>query len=137
MSCGDIIAIFASFISAVGVFVSVIIYLNTVNNKKKILTIQEFSKIREKYPNMSSKYANNNERLEYLKEMERFFVGIHYKIYDIEIVKDMSGHLLVKQYDSYMKDLVQSRRELKSKFSAYEQYEETIKKIRKDLGERK
>lgn len=134
MSCGDISAI---LISAVGILFSLITCCKTVNREKKILTIQEFSKIREKYPNMSSKYANNNERLEYLKEMERFCVGIHYKIYDIEIVKDMSGHLLVKQYDSYMKDLVQSRRELRSKFSAYEQYEETIKKIRKDLGERK
>ena len=80
--------------------------------------------------------ASNDDRLEYLKEMERFCVGINNKIYDIEIVRDMSGHLLVKQYDSYMKDLVQSRRELRSKFSAYERYEETIEKLKKSLGEK-
>ena len=136
MSCGDIIAIFAAFISAVGVFVSAIIYLNTVNRQKKILTIQEFSKIRERYPDVSPNVASNDDRLEYLKEMERFCVGINNKIYDIEIVRDMSGHLLVKQYDSYMKDLVQSRRELRSKFSAYERYEETIEKLKKSLGEK-
>jgi len=131
MSCGDIIAIFALFISAVGVFVSVIIYLNTVNHQKKILTIQEFSKIRERYPDVSPNVTSDDNRLEYLKDMERFCVGIHNNIYDIEIVRDMSGHRLIKQYDSYMKDFVQSRRKISSTFLAYERYEETIEKLKK------
>ena len=131
MSCDNVIAIIAIVVSVCGVFVSAIIYLHTVNREKKILTIKEFMKIREKYPNLSSEHVTDEVRLEYLKEMERFCVGIFNNIYDIKIITDMSGHLLVKQYDSYMKDFMLSRRKNKSETWKYKRYEETIQKIKK------
>ena len=131
MSCDNVIAIIAIVVSVCGVFVSAIIYLHTVNREKKILTIKEFLKIREKYPNLSSDYVTDEVRLDYLKEMERFCVGVDNNIYDLKIITDMSGHLLVKQYDSYMEDFILSRRKGESEHWKYNRYEDTIKKIKK------
>ena len=132
MNCEEIVSIVAIVISVCGIFISAVIYLHTVNREKKILTIKEFSKIREKYPNVSPNCASDTDRLEYLKEIERFCVGIHHKIFDIQIITDMSGHYLVKQYDSHMKDFMLSRRKSESETWKYNRYEETIKIIKKN-----
>jgi len=130
MSCEEIVAIIAIVVSACGILISAVVYLHTVNREKKILTIKEFSRIREKYPNVSPDNVSDDVRLEYLKEIERFCVGIHHKIYDIQIIADMSGHFLVKQYDSHMEEFMLSRRKSESETWKYKRYEETIRIIK-------
>lgn len=93
--------------------IAVLTYRNSVERQKKQDTIREFSKIREKYPNLSPKAHNpvsDDVRIEYLKEMERFCTGVLIKLYDIHVVDKMVGSMLITQYDSYMKDFIDKRK---------------------------
>ena len=101
----------AVVISILALLFSVWAHFYIVIRDKKIHTISALSRIRAKYPNLSScRKAKcktfkelQEKRKAYLIEMEFFCSGINEDIYDFEIVKIMSGHLLAKQYDKYMR----------------------------------
>lgn len=42
--------------------------------------------------------------------MERFCTGVNIKLYDIHVVDKMVGSMLITQYDSYMKDFIDKRK---------------------------
>lgn len=116
---------------------SAITYHNSVSRNRKIETLKELSLIRERYPNVSPNAPNPVDeatRTEYLKAMERFCTGVNLNLYDIEVVKNISGQMLVKQYKDYMGSFVAEKRE-KSKTippeDLYCQYEAVIKKLKK------
>ncbi len=136
MSCETIIAFITLGINTVGIFFSVLIYHHTVKKERKINTINEFSKIRDRFPNMSPLAKNpvsDEDRLEYLKEMERFSVGVNNKIYDLKILQKTSGHLLINQYNNYLRDLINNRRHKDSETWKYCEYEELISKLQNKL----
>lgn len=138
MSCGDYIALLAVFINIVGILVSAAIYAKTVKREQKIITLNEFSRIREQYPNLSPKAPNpvsDSERKNYLREMERFCVGVNSNVYDFHIIRKMSGHLLIKQYDSYLLEFLTDLRSQSDEDWKYCQYEEFINKLKKETKE--
>lgn len=119
------------FWSIVGMLTTIVISIVThrliLKRDKRINTISEFSKIREKYSDLSTlKKANcendvqlNEKRLAYLKQMEFLYIGIKEDVFDMEIVEKMSGHLLKKQYYSYMQDFALSRVKKGFEYRAY------------------
>lgn len=126
------------FLSIVGmattIVISIVTHRQILNRDKRINTISEFSKIREKYSDLSTpEKANcendvplNEKRLAYLKQMEFFCIGIQEKVFDMKIVERMSGRLLKKQYCSYMRDFALSR--VKKGFE-YKEYFEIMDKL--------
>lgn len=151
--CGIIIGALVSFsfkmnantwdiVSAIGTvsaaIIAVLTYRASVKRQRKQDTIREFSAIREEYPNLSPKAPNpvsDEERIKYLKEMERFCTGVNVGLYDICVVNKMAGAMLITQYDSYMKGLIQGRKK-RTKQNAdendiYSEYTEFIERLRK------
>lgn len=129
-------------IGAVGTILAAIIavltYRSSVKRQKKQDTIREFSRIREKYPNLSSKAPNpvlDEERIKYLKEMERFCTGVNIGLYDIHVVDKMAGTMLITQYDNYMDRLIKERKDKTiqnaNPDNIYYEYADLIKKLRK------
>lgn len=105
-------------IGAVGTLLAAIIavltYRSSVKRQKKQDTIREFSAIREKYPNLSPeahKPVSDDVRTEYLKEMERFCTGVNIGLYDIHVVDRIAGTMLITQYNKYLSDLIEKRRD--------------------------
>lgn len=109
-----------------------------VNRDRKMNTIKHLREIRMKYPNITDsklKHLANekvkNIRLQYLNEMEFFCVGISEGIYDLDIVRKMSGNMLVKQYDKYMRSFMLTKRKHKK---SYENYEKVMEKLKNSLS---
>ncbi len=126
-----IAAIISALAAVIAAVISVIIYLHTINRERKLYTTQEFFKLRDKYPNLYN--ATQDKRLQYLKEMERFCTGVNNKVFDIKIIKQMSGHFLVKQYDDYMQELIYSRRNDNDNEWEYIEYKKFINKLKRSL----
>ena len=115
----------------ISISVSIITHLNIINRNKRINTITEFSKIRTKYRYLGS-CATKEKKIKYLQEMEFFCTGINEKVFDLNIVNKMSGGLLVKQYDSYMKKFAFSRKTKKCYYENYLSVMERLKQIRSE-----
>lgn len=115
--------------------ISIYTHCSILKRNRQVATIDYLSNIRVKYPNMiSAETAKCNiDKLEelrtsYLKEMEFFSLGLFEGIFDIETVARMSGHLLVKQYNDYMCDVVANN---KSHEWAYNNYVRFVHELQK------
>lgn len=125
MNVTVVIELIGNIAAVIGAIISVSVYGNTVKREKKILTIETFSKIREKY----KKEISENDRTKFLKEMEFFCVGINEGIYDINIIKKMSGKLLLEQYDG-MKPYIKERKATHQDPECYWcEYEKVMQKL--------
>lgn len=113
-------------VPVISAIITVRIYRHTVNRESKILTLEHLSQIREKYPNK----VPARQRLEYLRDMEFFCTGINEGIYDIRIVKKMSGRRLLRQYDSYMRNYITLRRKASTSDESWMEYECVMEKLR-------
>ena len=132
-----------TFWSIAGIIVttvtSIITHRIIIKRDKQTNTISELSKIRQKYPDLHNCEAadcKTEEELEikrtaYLKSMEFFCVGVKEDVYDLNIVYKMSGHLLTRQYDSYMKDHAETRIKNDWEYKAYFEVMEQLVEIRK------
>lgn len=123
-------------VAVIGVAVSAITHYDSVDRARKLDTLNKFSAIREKFPNVNPKAKNpvdDDVRTEYLNVMERFCTGIEENLYDIGVIRKTSGRMLVKQYKDYMGSFVAAKRG-KSKTippeDLYCQYEAVIKKLK-------
>lgn len=124
----DICQIITALIAVAGFVLSVIIYKRTLNRERRLDTLKTLSELRVKF----SKPGTTNTK--YLKALEFFATGVNQGIYDINIVKKMSGNRLVKQYDENLRDLVEKKRQKKDgsiDSEAYVQYETMIEELRK------
>ena len=110
-----------TIISIIGIVLATLIslysHMKIINRDLKINTIEHLSKIRAEFPNLSSANMANcsaekleEKRAQYLKRMEFFCLGINEGAFSIEIATKMSGHLLVKQFNNYMKSFVDDHR---------------------------
>lgn len=54
---------------------------------------------------------SDDVRTEYLKEMERFCTGVNIGLYDIHVVDRIAGTMLITQYNKYLSDLIEKRRD--------------------------
>ena len=126
MNCLEIAANIAA---VVGAIISVFVYRGTVNREKRILTIENFSKIRDKYP--QELYGSNERiKLDYLRDMEFFCLGVNQNIYSFDIMQKMSGKRLLAQYECYMKEFISERRANHSE-TIWIEYEKTMNRLYK------
>lgn len=115
--------------SAVAIIISITIYRHGLNQERKINTLNSLSEIRRNYFN--TKKLNTEEKLHYINELEYFSTGVNQKIYDVKIVKKMSGSRLIRQYENWSADFIEKRREDSGNNNAYYEYEKMIKKLKK------
>lgn len=115
-------------------------YKDSVLRMRRLETINELTEIRDRFPNMrrfahKSDPESKDKLLAYLRRMERFSTGILEEIYDIDIVSNIAGTLLVSQYDEFMKDLIEERKaktiQRENIDAIYKEYTAVIEKIRK------
>lgn len=99
----DFLLVAAPVASAI---IAVYVHRRTVLREQQLQTIRHLSKLRGKYPETIPKHR----RLQYLRDMEFFCTGINAGIFDLTIVKKMSGRRLLRQYNSYMQNEIQIRR---------------------------
>lgn len=116
----------SAFAAVVALFVTVMIYKQTLVRECKLDTIRTLSELRIKYP--SVREMSDGDKLSYLQELEFFSTGINKKIYDIKTVKAMSGSRLISQYNKYLKKFIEERRKGKES-TAYIEYEKMIKQL--------
>lgn len=118
--------------TCIAAIIALYVYYLTTERDRKLSTIKEYSLIREKYDNVCKMKEFNYEIIkEYLIEMERFSTGLNNDLYDIDILIEMSGNRLVKQYDSCLKDYIDMKRKKSTHpDTIYCEYENVIRKIR-------
>ena len=123
-------------ITAAGI--AAITYRDSVLRAGRLETIREFSRIRMKYPNMARQAGlpgGEEELTAYLRELERFCVGVLEGVYDLDVVVSLAGNLLLSQYDGFMRQLIEERRrqthQQASKDTIYLDYITVIEQIRK------
>lgn len=114
--------------TAVAIIISIILYRHGLNRERRIDTLKNLSEIRRRYFN--TKILDDKEKLKYLNELEYFATGVNEKIYDIKIVKKMSGSRLIKQYDNWAVDFIQVRKSQFENNNAYLEYEKMIKRLK-------
>lgn len=127
--------VIGAFGTVLAVGIAAITYIDTVGRESKLETIREFSRIRSQFSDLGS--ASDKERTEYLKEMERFCTGINLGLYDINTLITMAGSMLTTQYNDYMKDLIENKREHARNAKPekiYSEYESFIKKVSRNKG---
>lgn len=123
-----IVEVIAALVSVAGAVISVVIYLRTVKREAKIATLNVLRNLRGKYPDFG--YKTDDEKTQYLKEMEFFCTGVNEKIYDINIVKKMSRTFLLSQYECVFKEFIKERKADVGQKNIYCEYENVIKKLR-------
>lgn len=123
----DVFAIISGIAAAVAVGISIFTYIHGLNRERKAETLKAFSEIRKKYFN--TKTLDDKEKLKYINELEYFATGVNCKIYDSKIVRKMSGSRLISQYDDWVADYIQERRDRHGNKNAYCEYEKMIKEI--------
>lgn len=94
--------------------------------------MRTLSELRVKYPN--TERMSEEESSEYIKALEFFATGVNQEIYDIKIVRKMSGNRLVKQYNENLKNLIEKKRHKKDgkkkDSEAYIEYEKMIQNLK-------
>lgn len=129
----DIVVQFFEIISgvsaAVAIIISITLYRHGLKKERKMDTLKSLSEIRKNYFNTNT--LNHNEKLKYLNELEYFATGVNEKIYDIKIVKKMSGNRLIKQYDNWAGDFIKFRRKSHGNNKTYYEYEKMINRLKK------
>lgn len=115
--------------AVVAIIISIALYRHGLNRERRTDTLKNLSEIRRRYFN--TKALDEKEKLKYLNELEYFATGVNEKIYDINIVKKMSGSRLIRQYDNWIAEFIQVRRSQFGNNRAYCEYEKMIKTIKR------
>ena len=115
--------------ATVAIMVSIILYRHGLNRERRTDTLKSLARIRRQYFN--TKNLDSKQKLKYLNELEYFATGVNEKIYDIKIVKKMSGSRLIKQYDNWAADFIKDRKKSSENSRTYYEYEKMIKKLKR------
>lgn len=115
--------------AVVAIIISIALYKHGLNRERRTDTLKNLSEIRRQFFN--TKILDDKEKLKYLNELEYFATGVNERIYDIKIVKKMSGSRLVRQYDNWIADFIQVRRNKFGNNKAYCEYESMIDILKK------
>ena len=76
-------------------------------------TLTEFADLRRTYQDFEKKMMSEDRSeilMNYLSDLERFATGCNMKAYAVDVVNEMSGGKLVKQYQTYFRDFITGRR---------------------------
>lgn len=125
----QICEIISGISAVVAIIISIALYRHGLNRERRTDTLKNLSEIRRRYFN--TKTLDEKEKLKYLNELEYFATGVNEKIYDINIVRKMSGSRLIRQYDNWIADFIQVRRNQFGNNKTYCEYEKMIEKLKK------
>ena len=124
----QICEIISGISAAIAIIISISLYVHGLNRERKHDTLNRFAEIRNNYFN--TKHLDDKEKLKYLNELEYFATGIN-KVYDIKIVKLMSGNRMIRQYNDWASDFIRLRRSRRyGNENAYIEYEKMIEKLK-------
>ena len=138
--------------------VAVFVFVWTARDQKKATiaqtkeqniraTLTDFGNLRREHQDFAERLKANpearNEVLrDYLADLERFAVGCNRGAYDLEVVSDMSGGMLIRQYRSHFREFIAgARRRVRPDASAlyrerlYCEYEEMMRRLFELRGE--
>jgi len=126
-----------AIIAAIAIVWAIFEFRNNVKTTRIERTFNVFPAIREEYFDLKKKIFLNGEMTkegeqllrEYLSKMERFSVGVHCKIYDVSIINQMSGRVLMGQYNSFIRDYISKRIDGGMASTTYCEYEKFMKEI--------
>lgn len=118
------------FISLLALTLSIYTYFHGLNRERTLDTISAFSNIRLKYYRWND--LNNEQRARYMSELEFFATAANKGMYDINIVKTMSGTRMVKLYDRYLQSYTSESGTKYNNPNYYSELEEMIEKLRKN-----
>ncbi len=124
MNCKGVIG---DVVAAISVIVSLLIFYATYKRDKKLQTMERYSRIRDKYPEVLS--SSVAERKKYLNDMEFFCTGINTKIYDIYVLKKISGKRIISVYDRCTKHLIATKRRA-GKNEIWQEYEIVVNRLK-------
>ena len=129
---------------------SVFVFRNEKKRERIRATLQVFPNIRNNLGDLTAqieaikiirckelRISKKKEILKkYVLEMERFSVGVNNRAYDLKIVNQMSGGVLLQHYEQYVKGYIEyARRKNGGKYisgeNLYINYEKMIKKLYK------
>lgn len=118
-------------VDIVSLFVAILTFIITSRGDRKATeeqtkresvraTLTDFAELRRSHQDFPNKMNNmdlsetdKDEAIKsYLADLERFAVGCSKKAYDINVVNDMSGGMLIAQYRKYFKSYIEKRRRL-------------------------
>lgn len=125
----QICEIISGISAAMAIIISIALYKHGLNQERRADTLKNLSEIRTRY--FDTKIPNDKEKLKYLNELEYFATGVNERIYDIKIVKKMSGSRLVRQYDNWMANFIQIRKSQYGNDKAYCECEKMIKGLKR------
>ena len=115
--------------AAIAIIISISLYVHGLNRERKHDTLNRFAEIRNNYFN--TKHLDDKEKLKYLNELEYFATGVNNKVYDIKIVKLMSGNRMIRQYNDWASDFIRLRKSRYGNENTYNEYEKMIAKLKK------
>ena len=123
-----------NFINIIGIFIALISLVFTIwhsvhsnRTERKTETIRVLKSIRINYPSIYN--MNFYQKINYMQEVEFFATGVNEGIYDIAIVKKMSGSLLKQQYNKWIKGYIHSTRDKQKNDKVYIEFEKMIEKL--------
>ena len=120
--------VLATFISALSVIVAAVTFIINFRRTKKVETLQAIDEIFESYYQLSKKDVNSHyfEYVKYMSKVERFAAAVNAGIYDEKLVHNRTSIMFRKQYNDFMKDIIQQRRK---QFNREDYYSEIVKMI--------
>lgn len=145
----DIIDIINLIVSILGFIATIYIFIRTSRDTRRATeeqtrreciraTLTEFASLRRAYQQLENELTADNREAKlksYLSDMERFAVGCTHKAYDVDIVNDMSGGMLINQYQKYFREFITERRRVVrldgkvTPWNIYSDYERMMKQI--------
>ena len=123
----------STLVSAIAVIVTVVTFLINFIRTKKVETMQEIDKIFDLRDKLSGEDTNKNylELVDYMRSVERFAIGVNEKLYYKSLVKKQLSIVLKKQYQTFMKELIDQRRKQFKRDDYYINIEKLIKSFEK------
>jgi|GEM_PF-5374478 len=127
----------SSIIAAIAFIWAIYEFRNSNHLRRMERTLDVLPALREEYFDLAKKILNNGaltsegEKLlrEYLSKMERFAVGANHKLYDLSLINEMSGRVLIGQYNRYIQKYINKRIEEGMAPTTYCEYEKLIHNI--------
>ena len=124
MLFGIDVSIIGLIVDILGFLATILIFIITFRDSRKATeeqtrrecvraTLSEFADLRRTHQDFEKNMTPDNRSdilKAYLSDLERFAVGCNRKAYDIEVVNQMSGGMLVTQYKRYFRGFISERR---------------------------
>lgn len=132
----------ALIISILAFVFSVLQYISDSSRQKKESTLNAYNELQNDVFSELNKYPSPMPEIEYMSEewervtvylakIERFSVGINTGVYSIDILNRIGGSYYIRQFDKLKSVIEIKRNENISKGKHYDEFEESVRILRK------